>query len=95
MGVYERIIVDHWDDWHYFDELGMSRSEYDWMKANLTKADFYSLSRLLWDTWDFSNPRGLYYVLPNLEKSHDLAELVDKNILLKIGDKKATYYILK
>jgi len=25
----------------------------------------------------------------------DLAELVDKNILLKIGDKRATYYILK
>jgi hypothetical protein len=63
MGVYYKSIGDHWDDWRYFYERGMARSEYDWMRANLTREDYYSLSRLLWDTWDFSRPRGLYYVL--------------------------------
>jgi ATP-dependent DNA helicase RecG len=39
--------------------------------------------------------RELYPDVSEETIRRDLAELVDRNVLLKIGDKKATYYILK
>lgn len=41
MGVYYRNIADHWDDWRYFYERGMARSEYDCMRVNLTREDYF------------------------------------------------------
>lgn len=41
MGVYYRNIADHWDDWRYFYERGMARSECDWMRVNLTREDYF------------------------------------------------------
>jgi len=67
-----------------------------WQKFNLNERQMQAV-RWLQANGRITNRdyRELYPDVSDETIRRDLAEMVDKNVLLKIGDKKATYYILK